>query len=144
MMELLQLAQATTEAVTDSGIDWTGIAYVIGAIGSALAAVLGALGYKGKADKVKQLTGQAQAMVKGVEDAENGDTTKLADEFQKATGIELTPEQITAAQKVYNRHVKTKIKETALALNVEDLLKEFVERNTGKLSKEELQKRLKS
>ena len=136
---MFQLAQ---EAVA-SGIDWQGIALVITTIGGVIGTLLGLLGYTGKAKIAKQATKQAVAIVHGVESASNGDVTELTTALNKA-GLDLDVDQVRAAQRIYSKHVKARIKQTAMEHNVADLIKDLVDRQTGRLSSEELRKRLKS
>lgn len=140
MIDLLQLAQDTTQAAQAGGVDWQGIALVIGALGTFVATVLGAMGYSNKAKQVVDATARAQAVVQGIEEAQNGDSSDLLAAIKEATGVELTPEQVSAARQVYSSHVKKVIKKTAMAMNVPD--PDFVEKGTGKLSKEKLREKL--
>ena len=137
------LAQAADAA---SGMDWTGISLVIGAIGSLIATVLGALGYTGKAKQAREATAQAVAIVHGVELAENGGPeadAKLIKTIKAATGLELTEVQMRAMKTVYLKNVKASIKATAMDFNVGDALKSLVEKETTKrYDKDELAKRL--
>lgn len=134
------------QAADAGGVDWTGIALVIGAIGSMIATVLGALGYTGKAKQAREATAQAVAIVHGVEAAENGGPEadkELVKTINEATGLELTVAQMQAMKKVYSKHVKATIKATAMEFNVGDALKSLVDKETTKrYDKDEFAERL--
>ena len=147
MMDLFLLAQEAAAAPTGaSGIDWAGVAMAITALGGLITAVLQGLGKAKAAAQAKKATESATAMVRGVEAADKAlkaqDYRALASSLKTATGVDLTPDQIAAAAKVYNGHVKKSIKETAMAMDVESLIADLVEKHTTRLSSSELQKRL--
>jgi hypothetical protein len=141
------LAQAQ-EALGSTGVDWQGITGLVIALGGIVTAVLQALGKKKAALKAEEAARQTVAVVRGLEnvnkvvDEDDREARReLVTTLKDTLGVELTEHQIGAMTNAYQKHVKKQVKKTAMAMNVEDMLRDVVKATT-RMDPSELRKRL--